>query len=478
MAQVTGSAASIDDARALVGTTWYTVSLMGQRAGYSSSTIEIDEAEGGATLTVTDRMQAELRLAEGTAPLRIMQEVATTFDGSLRPVRTVALSDQFGRLREVEALVRDGGLDVLVKAGGTETRKRLEVGPLFGSDLLLPIDVASGRAVPGETYEVEVFNPELVALDRMSLTVEEALTLEDGRPGFHARVKSGLLPIETALLLAADGELLRATTEGMLNLVVERADEEEALKAAAPLVLSSRIATNRKIDDPKQLVRLTARLSAGTQPAVELVPNTPRQVVTAADNQALLTVRRLPFEGPTVTIPIAGAEFAAYLAPSELSQCEDPAIVAKAREIIGDETDARKAASMIVQWVYARMTKVSSEPRLVSAKEILEEMQGDCTEHAVLCGALCQAVGIPARMVAGIAYAHGGFYYHAWNLLYVGEWVEMDSAWGELAPDAGHVRLADAALDPQAIAVLGLATGRCLGTLQVEIMDVETAPDE
>lgn len=478
MTEVIASAATIDDARPLVGTTWYTVSLMGQRAGYSCSTIEVDEpAEGAATLTVTDRMQAELRLAEGAAPLKVVQEVATVFDETLKPLRTMAISDQFGRKREVEATVREGGLDVVVRAGGTETRKRLEVGPLFGSDLLLPVDVASGRAVPGESYEVEVFNPELVALDLMSLTVDEATVLDDGRPGFRARVKSGLLPIETGLLLAADGELIRATTEGMLNLIVERADEKEALEAAAPLVLSSRIATNRQIADPKRLVQLTARISAGTQPAAELVPNTPRQAVTAGDNQALLTVQRLPFEGPTTAIPVTDEALAEYLAPSELSQCDDPAIVAKAKAIVGQETDARVAAALIVQWVYDRMGKVSSEPRLISAKEILEQMTGDCTEHAVLCGALCQAVGIPARMIAGIAYAHGGFYYHAWNLLYVGEWVEMDPAWGEMAPDAGHIRLADAALAPHAVAVLGLATGRCLGTLQVEILDAQMTPE-
>jgi transglutaminase-like putative cysteine protease len=198
--------------------------------------------------------------------------------------------------------------------------------------------------------------------------------------------------------------------------------------------------------------------------------------VTTGDNQALLTVRRLPFEGPTATLPITGEEFAPYLTPSEISQFKDPRIVAKAREIVGDETDARKAAASIVMWVYEHMEKVSSEPRLISALEILDEMRGDCTEHAILCGALAQAAGIPARMLAGIAYARGSFYYHAWNLLYVGDWVEMDATWGELAPDAGHIRLADAALDHRSMAGLGLAAGRCLGVLQVEILDAQTRP--
>jgi hypothetical protein len=475
---MTGSSAlatPLDEARTMVGTTWFTVSLMGQRAGYASSSVEIQEPpEGPRTLRVVDRMQARLKLAEGAEPLKLSQEVSSIFDENLRPVSTTSISDEFGRRREVEAEVRDGGLDVVVRAGGSETHKRLELTAEFGSDVVLPMDVAAGRVAVGETREVDVFNPELVALDRMSITVDEHLTLEDGQEAYRARVRSSLLPIETTVVVTAGGDTLSATTESLLKLELRKVSEEEALKAAAPLVLSSRIPTNRQISDPRKLEQLTARISAGAQPAGDLVPNTPRQTVTTGDNQALLTVRRLPAEGPTTTLPITGDEFVPYLTASEISQCQDPRVVAKAREIVGDETDARKAAAKIVMWVHEHMEKVSSEPRLVSALEILDQMSGDCTEHAILCGALCQAVGIPARMLAGIAYARGAFYYHAWDLLYVGEWVEMDAAWGELAPDAGHIRLADAALDHKSMAGLGLAAGRCLGVLQVEIMDVQT----
>jgi transglutaminase-like putative cysteine protease len=461
----------------MVGTTWFTVSLMDQRAGYASSSVEVQEPEGGPrTLRVVDRLQAQLRLAEGAEPLKLTQEVSSTFDESLRPLRMSSVSDEFGRRREVEAEVNGDGLDVVVRAGGSETRKHLDLTPEFGSDILLPMDVAAGRVAIGETRSVDVFNPELVALDRMSITVDESLTLEDGRAAYRARVRSGLLPIETTVVVTTDGDTVLATTESLLKLTMRQVTEEEALEAAAPLVLSSRIVTNRKIDDPKRLEQLTARLSAGTQPASEIVPNTPRQTVTTGDNQALLTVRRLSVEGPSTTLPIAGEEFTPYLTPSEISQFSDPRILAKAREIVGDETDARKAAARIVMWVYDHVEKVASEPRLISALEILDEMRGDCTEHAILCGALAQAAGIPARMLAGIAYARGSFYYHAWNLLYVGEWVEMDATWGELAPDAGHIRLADAALDPKSMAGLGLAAGRCLGVLQVEIIDAQTVP--
>jgi len=42
--------------------------------------------------------------------------------------------------------------------------------------------------------------------------------------------------------------------------------------------------------------------------------------------------------------------------------------------------------------------------RLSNAIEVLEHLQGDCTEHSILFIGLARAAGIPAREVAGLVY--------------------------------------------------------------------------
>jgi len=73
-----------------------------------------------------------------------------------------------------------------------------------------------------------------------------------------------------------------------------------------------------------------------------------------------------------------------------------------------------------------------------SAVEVAESRQGDCTEYAVLSAALCRAVGIPSRVVMGIAYIEkymemeNRFGGHAWTEAYVGDkWVGIDAAFKE-----------------------------------------------
>jgi hypothetical protein len=54
--------------------------------------------------------------------------------------------------------------------------------------------------------------------------------------------------------------------------------------------------------------------------------------------------------------------------------------------------------------------------------------------------ALARAAGIPAQIEAGLVYVKGRFYYHAWNVLYLGEWVTIDSLMGQMPADVTHIR--------------------------------------
>jgi transglutaminase-like putative cysteine protease len=70
----------------------------------------------------------------------------------------------------------------------------------------------------------------------------------------------------------------------------------------------------------------------------------------------------------------------------------------------------------------------------------LHQKTGDCNEHAVLFAALARAAGIPADVEAGLVYQDGRFYYHAWNTLYLDQWVTADTVIGQFPADVTHVR--------------------------------------
>ena len=93
----------------------------------------------------------------------------------------------------------------------------------------------------------------------------------------------------------------------------------------------------------------------------------------------------------------------------------------------------------LVEWVHKNIDKrpVLSLPDALST---LENRVGDCNEHAVLLAALARAVGIPCRVEAGLVYLNGRFYYHAWNLLYLGRWITVDAVYDQVPADVSHIR--------------------------------------
>ena len=128
-----------------------------------------------------------------------------------------------------------------------------------------------------------------------------------------------------------------------------------------------------------------------------------------------------------------------YLEEDPFIQSDHPEIQAKVREIILLDDPAIVKAKKLVAWVNTNIQKrpVLSVP---NALEILRNRVGDCNEHAVLLTALARAADIPAQVEAGLVYQKGRFYYHAWNVLFLGEWITADSVTGQLPADVTHIR--------------------------------------
>ncbi|MEZ4548088.1 MAG: transglutaminase-like domain-containing protein [Thermodesulfobacteriota bacterium] len=128
------------------------------------------------------------------------------------------------------------------------------------------------------------------------------------------------------------------------------------------------------------------------------------------------------------------------MAPGPLVDSGAPEITAAAAEITGNEKDAAKAAALINDWVF-RNIKKEGTASVPNALDVLKTRSGDCNEHSALYAALARAAGIPTKTVSGTIYIDGRFYYHAWNEVYIGKWVAVDSAFGQMPADATHIKL-------------------------------------
>jgi len=154
--------------------------------------------------------------------------------------------------------------------------------------------------------------------------------------------------------------------------------------------------------------------------------------------------------------------------PEALIQSNDPRIVSLARRIVGDEKRAWMAAKLITVWVHDSLKKEITFG-IPNALQVLETRKGDCNEHTQLFVALARAVGLPARIAAGLAYVDGKFFYHAWPEVLIDDWVAVDPTFGQLKADAAHLRFVIGGVARQTELV------RLMGNLKIDVLSVKDA---
>ncbi|MGH9768664.1 MAG: transglutaminase domain-containing protein [Blastocatellia bacterium] len=189
---------------------------------------------------------------------------------------------------------------------------------------------------------------------------------------------------------------------------------------------------------------LTLRVAAktpGVAPRVrdDLAKFSFQRVESSNDSTVVVTssARRIP-EKLTIQLPAAGAEFAPFLNPTARINSKDPAVVALAKQIAGDDRDGRSVARKIGEWTYRNLKWKKVESDTV---DTLASRAADCLEHSELYVALARALGLPARVVTGAALSGGSFGAHAWVEINLGKWVELDPTWGLMDHvDATHLR--------------------------------------
>jgi transglutaminase-like putative cysteine protease len=336
-----------------------------------------------------------------------------------------------------------------------------------------PIYLSSGiksflerqRLREGDTYKLALFDPTTMSQTVVPLRVEGKETVDIRAADLEAyRVVMEFHGVQLKAWVTPYGELLKE--EGFLGLTLVRSDRQDASEGfqtfkAAELVRQASVLPDRTIVNPRQLKRLRVQLIGISNDAWDMAGG--RQLWKKGE---LSVTRESLEEISTVKLPLHDSELSRDLQPSFLVQSDSPTLRDQAMDIVGEEKDALRATRLISAWVYRELDK---RPTLSipNALQVYTLQAGDCNEHSVLFAALARAAGIPTRVVSGLLYSEDRFYYHAWNEVYVGEWLAVDSLMNQVPADPTHIRLIRGGLERQVRLV------KLLGRLHIKVLEYE-----
>ena len=321
----------------------------------------------------------------------------------------------------------------VTSSGGKEDRTLPVERPVYPSSATALFPPLRGMAL-GRSYRYLVFHGETQALAEVEQQVLGWETGELlGEPAY--RVLTRLLGVESTTWHASDGRpLLERALQGVLFSALE--DERAARRYLVEASLNKRdamvdfsLVRSPPIAEPRRLARLELTLEG--LPAGFALPSEGGQACAAA-RCVIDRAARLAQGDPARYLK------ATLAAPSNLGE-----ISSLAKKIFpGEGTEADKIKS-ILAWMDENIAKEAIDT--FSAIDVLRERRAECQGHAYLFAALARALGIPTRIVNGLAYseAHAGFLYHSWNEAWIAGrgWQPVDATFGQAHADATHLKL-------------------------------------
>lgn len=113
-----------------------------------------------------------------------------------------------------------------------------------------------------------------------------------------------------------------------------------------------------------------------------------------------------------------------------------------AAKIVGSETDDRKRAYLLYEWIgknivydwekYNNLVNGINSKDKFGAVPAFTTRKGICEDYSDLYVAMARAVGLKVRIIVGQGYSMGAWGGHAWNEVYIPSekrWIPLDATW-------------------------------------------------
>ena len=460
------------DLEDLTGKQWYGLYLGGEKAGYASNELVVEE---DGAIVVTEDARFAITMAGIRQDMRVFSQRVYGPEGELRRIES-QVTDISGT-NTFEAEVSGDVMTLRSSVGGDVQVRELPAPSESLADALKQHRLVTGEAKVGDQITFTMFEPmqeqEIEGVSRIAGVEERML---HGAETKVYRVETSLdmstadtpINMESVAYITEDGK----TLEDQMSLITMRLEPEELARDvdyANDVIISNAAMVDAPIEDPRTRERLTLYIEGPL--SEEHLYNDARQTIEKVEDGRYRFEARLtgPDDISPPERPIEDEAAARWLEATRFVQSDNERIIAQAEEIVGDETDALKAVEKITDWVYGNM-RTSFSAQLSNALDVLDSMEGDCTEYSVLFVALCRAAGIPAREVGGLIYVdtpEPGFYFHQWAKVWLGEWVDVDPTFGQVFADATHIKLSEGDIFEQTMLL------PVIGQIEVEVAEEE-----
>jgi hypothetical protein len=459
------------------GIQYYAVIMDGAKVGYATHSRIVTNSQ----VKTTDFVDMTLNRMGVSMNLKTSESCVETAEG--KPVAFAAeQSLGFIASKTQGTIGSDGIVRVQTNSGGQQSPSPQNTFAWPKDAIMaegLRLLIIEKRLKEGASYDVNIFSPSLLKAVSSHVKVGAKENVD-----LFGRIVP-LTKVETVISMPDTGEITTVnyvddqyeplkTVMPMMDIKIElvACEKEVALGGNEIFDIGDKmfLASPQPIEDIGSAKQIGYSLMPTGDANNLIIPQSDNQRVQKLENGDVIVVvepvsmpkgGKFPYRGNDTQLIEATK-------PSRYLQSDDPKIKELARQAIGNTKDAGEVARRIERFVADYVTDTSLSIGYASAAEVAQSRKGDCSEFSVLCAALCRAAGIPAKVVAGVAYTddfmgRSGFGGHAWIEANIGgKWVGLDPTFtkGGRGFDAGHIALASGDGEPAAFFNIATTMGR------------------
>ncbi len=479
-----GNSQDVAPRLAKVRETWDAVLMGGTKVGHTRTRYESLEEDGQALVRIRADTEMSMKRFNQTVEQKITITSVEHPDG-----RLVRFSSSLGTPPNETATTGqcdDRKLRLTTTTPGRSEDAVLPWNPTWRGFFGLEQSLQEKPMKPGQhrtiTLFMAVFNM-TGEIDCQAIDYEETQLLSGKQLllRIETRTRIGGTSIDSILWTDKEGETLK-TSIAALNQETYRTTREIALRPTVgpkfDLGQSSVVKTDRPLIRPHLTRNIVYRATIQNGDPAKIFPSGATQSVKRLDvHTAEIQVQALrPQTADKLALRASQLATAEDLAPNNLIQSDDPAVLAIAASVAKGETNAWRVAQALERRVQDVVQVTEFSPAIASAAEVARTKQGDCTEHAMLLAATCRAREIPARVAIGLVYygQAGGFAYHMWTEVWIDRhWIPLDATLGQGGIGAAHLKITDSNLAGAGGHSAILPVLNVMGRLKLEIVAVD-----
>ena len=433
-----------------LGSSWYGLYLNGIKSGYALT--EVSKTEDGNICFLEDA-HFKINQLGVKQDMHIVNRRTYAETGEIITIE-YDIVDPANNVSTFNCYVEGNELVQISNVGGISSEKRFPLPQETLLDALRHAQWVHKKPAIGDILNFSIFEPmyskEIIGLSRIigieKRTIGGVLTTV-----YNIKTALDLMEVESVSYVTEEGITLEDVFAGTITMRLEPEAVAKDVNYNNDVVVSNAVMLDNPIENPR--TRESLRLILKGPLTEKHLFNDERQFLQDKGDHVRFRAVQITADGiDPIALPVTDPALQRWLKPTPFIQSGDPRLIAKAAELIGIETDATVISNLLCTWVYGSVRSTFSA-RLTNALEVLENLEGDCTEHSVLFIGLARAAGLPAREVAGLIYVDGvqpGFYFHQWAKVWIGKWIDVDPTFNQPLADVTHIKLAEGDLLNQA----------------------------